>query len=165
MSLNFGQTKISDENSKEFSQNTQEEIAYFKTGSLPTMKELTEATANVRQFVWKHWQDKKDGTVTRESVNKHGEKSIVVYQIKCLKKENCQVFVEIERENVGRGGMKVEKTVENLNFVATSLNRIESPKEYYSKGIVKTIPEEKQVKGNLYLILLKDENGKVVSEL
>lgn len=158
--LNLGQTKVANE--KATSQKVQEETAYFKTGFPPTMKEMNEAAINVRKFVWQHWRDKKSGTVTREGINTHGEKYIVIYRIKCAENENCKIFIDMESENVGRGGIKVDKIVEKQNLVAISVDRIANPTDYYLNGKVEVIADNVEKAVNFYYVRLKDKDGGII---
>ncbi|MGI8543367.1 MAG: hypothetical protein ACR2MD_07785 [Aridibacter sp.] len=149
----------------ETSQNTQEEIAYYKTVFPPTMEKMTKADANVRKFVWEHWRNNRNGTVTREGINKHGEKYVANYKVKCFEDKNCQIFVKIERENAGRGGVKADKPIKQIEFIVDSVDRVKNPTNYYSNGEVNIISDDAEIRADLYFVRLKDENGKTISLL
>jgi hypothetical protein len=163
---NCGQAQIKIENDKISSPMIQEEdTSYYKTDFPPTMNKMTEADENVRKFVWEHWRDKRNGTVTREGVNKHGEKYIGTYKIKCSENKDCKVFVEIKGENFGRGEVKPDKPNRHVSYVADSVDRVENPTDYYYTGEVNVISDNVEKTADLYFVRLKDENGKTKSLL
>ncbi len=156
----FGQTKKS---TAEISSNDLDNVVHFKIRAIPTMKEVTETEAKVREFIWEHWKPQKQGAVKFEGYSKEGDHSVVNYQIECYENSACKLSVKIERDMVGRGKFSKEKWKEVNEFTVETIDRVEIPKDYYSKR--KLIPANSNRSAKLYRIRLKNEKGNVVSEI
>jgi hypothetical protein len=156
----LGQRK---ESTPEISSNEPDKVVHYKISATPTMKEVTETKAKVREFIWEHWKLQKQGTMKFEGYSKEGDHSVVNYQIKCNENSACKLSVKIEREMVGRGKFSNERWKEVKKFIVETIDRVEIPKDFYSKR--KLILENSNRSAKLYLIRLKNEKGDVVSEI
>lgn len=159
-----GQTKKSAENeSNTSSLNVQDGIVFYKISSTPTMKEYTETFAKFRESVWEDWKSKKQAIVKLEAYSKEGERSLSTFQIKCLEDNKCKVFVKIEREIAGRGKFGKEKTNETVEYIAETLERVKFSEDYFAER--KIIEESSNLSAIFYRVRLKDNEGKIITEI
>ena len=159
----FGQTEKSIREIKDVSDVKQDEIIFYRWNSNPTMKNVKDTSAKVREFIWEHWKFQKQGTVKREVYSKEGEQTITTYNVKCSENNSCELFVKIESEVVGRGKYKSKKSINITEYTTKSVNRIEVPNDYLEKR--KSIDESKKVSDKNFWIQLKDEKENIISEI
>lgn len=136
------------------SNQNKEDFVFFEINSLSiTKNEFEEINSKIREFIWKHWKNQKDGTLKLRAVSKEGKISISKYIIKELKDGQWGIIVTIKRLNTGKKD----------GFFVEEVDRIELPKDDFEKEEV--IPRNVTRSSKSYRIRLKDNSGKVLQEI
>lgn len=124
------------------------------------MRKKTEA--QVREFLWDHWQRRRLGYLVLTAYSKEGEPSTSTYFIEPDERNVWHTNVTIERMNYARGGRK-GKWHEHAEFSAYSLGRIQRRTDGLTPRIPISDDEKRPADG--YLLVFKDSGGKTIMEL
>ena len=139
---------------------------FYKLKPSPTQTEYLDIQAKVREFIWKKWNSRQVGKLKLESYTKEGDKTLATFEILVTEGNKQRIEVSIERDYVGRNP-RAEFYKQNLKDVkkysATDIDRIKVPKD----GLVKReiISGNTVLSPKLYMIRLKDSNGKILTEI
>lgn len=118
--------------------------------------------ANVREFLWSHWHQRRLGHVAVTRYSKEGEPSTSSYFIEPDERGVWHIAVKIGRTLVDRGDSKSQR-YESVEYEAYSVERIEVPKGGLTQSAV--IPEREARTPQSYRLALKDERGKALTEI
>lgn len=118
--------------------------------------------AEVREFLWNHWQQRRLGYVTITFYNTEGEPSVSSYFVEPDEKSVWRIAIRIDRTLVGRGGLKSQRH-ESVEYDAYFVERIEVPKDGLTPRVV--IPEGESRSPQSYRLTLKDQEGKPLTEI
>lgn len=158
--ISFGQVNVPPQIDKQKFVINKDNITYT-INPIPTSKEIKETLSKVREFIWEHWQNQKEGTVTLKSFSKEGAEGLTVFQIITPKIGKQQVIIRIESKNLKKDSLPGTK--KTLEFMAETLDRIELKKSELNKN--KEIPQMDSLSSKLYKIQFKDNKGKIVFEI
>lgn len=139
---------------------------FYKLRPSPSRTEYEDMQAKVREFIWKHWNSHQIGKLKIESYTKEGEKMLTTFEILVTEGNKQKIDVTTERFYVGqnpRSEFYKQELKDVKKYSATDIDRIKIPKD----GLVKReiILGNKVLSPNLYMIRLKDSNGKVLTEI
>ena len=118
--------------------------------------------AEVREFVWEHWRERRLGYVTFTKFSKEGEPSTSHLFVEPDEEGVWRVAVKIDRKVVERHGSK-RRHRSSTEYIAYALERIEVPTSGLDEPIL--LPEIALKKPDLYRLVLKDKDGKALSRL
>lgn len=118
--------------------------------------------AEIREFLWNHWQQRRLGQVTVTQYSREGEPRTSSYFVEPDEKGTWHIAVKIDRTLVDRGRAKSQRH-ESVEYVAYSVERIEVPKDGLTARV--PIPEGETRPPQSYLLALKDKRGKALSEI
>jgi hypothetical protein len=143
-----------------------EPVQIYRLSPSPTQSEYLETLSKIREFVWEHWTSGRVGTVKLEAYSKEGEKTSSTFDIEFSQIGMGLVKVEIERHYVDRNphSNTYRQTLkESRRYSATDVDRVKVPKD----GLVKhqVISSNLVISARLYMLRLKDVNGKVITEI
>ncbi len=118
--------------------------------------------AEIREFLWSHWHQRRLGHVTVTQYSKEGEPSTSSYDIEPDEKGAWHIAVKIDRTLVDRGGSKSRRS-ELVEYEAYAIERVEVPQHGLTQGAV--IPEGEMRTPQSYRLALKDEKGKLLTRI
>lgn len=118
--------------------------------------------AEVREFLWNHWQQRRLGYVSVTRYSKEGEPSASSYFVEPDGKSVWLIAVKIDRKLVDRGGSKSQRH-ESVEYGAYFVERVEVPKDGLTQRAV--IPDGERRSPQSYRLTLKDEKGKSLTEI
>lgn len=118
--------------------------------------------ADIREFLWNHWQQRRLGHVMVTQYSKEGEPSTSSYLVEPDEKGVWHIAVKTDRTLIDRGGVKSQRR-ESVEYAAYSVERIEVPKDGLTPSVV--IPEGETRTPQSYRLALKDEKGKALTEI
>ena len=118
--------------------------------------------ADIREFLWNHWQQRRLGHVMVTQYSKEGEPSTSSYFVEPDEKGIWHITVKIDRTLVDRGGSKSQHQ-ESVEYEAYLVERIEVPKDGLTARV--SIPEGEMRSPQSYLLALKDKTGKALTEI
>jgi hypothetical protein len=118
--------------------------------------------AEIREFLWSHWHQRRLGHVTVTQYSKEGERSTSSYFIEPDEKGAWHIAVKIDRTLVERGGSKSQRS-ESLEYKAYVVERVDVPKDGLTQGVA--IPEGEMRQPQSYRLALKDEKGKSLTKI
>jgi photosystem II stability/assembly factor-like uncharacterized protein len=118
--------------------------------------------ASIREFLWQHWRGQRYGRISATWYSREGEPSTSSFFVEPDAGGNWNLSVEIIRSLNGRGGSSWQSR-ESVNYSAYSVERIEIPKDGLTPRT--TIPKEQPRSPESYRLMLKDRNGKILTEI
>lgn len=118
--------------------------------------------AEVREFLWNHWQQRRLGYVRVTLFSKEGEPSASSYFVEPDEKSAWRIAVKIDRTMVNRGDSKSQRH-ESVEYGAYFVERIEVPKDGLTHRAV--LPDGERRSPQSYRLALKDEKGKSLTEI
>lgn len=118
--------------------------------------------AEIREFLWNHWQQRRLGQATVTRYSREGEPSTSSYFVEPDENGIWYIAVKIDRTLVDRGGSKGQHQ-ESVEYDAYFVERIEVPKDGLTARV--PIPAAETRSPQSYLLALKDKSGKALSEI
>lgn len=118
--------------------------------------------AEIREFLWNHWQQRRLGQATVTRYSREGEPSTSSYFVEPDEHGIWHIAVKIDRTLVDRGGSKGQHQ-ESVKYDAYFVERIEVPKDGLTARV--PIPERETRSPQSYLLALKDKSGKALGEI
>jgi len=137
---------------------------YDKAGpfTLDVLGPRGKTEAQVREFLWDHWQRRRLGYLVFTDYSKEGEPTTLSFFVEPDENGEWHTSITWEGMRYARGGRK-GKWHEHGEYSAYSLGRIQIPKD----GLTPRIPisdDAKRPAGG-YLLVFKDSGGKTIMEL
>lgn len=130
----------------------------------PSQAEYDEYWAKIRYFLLQHWESSQSGRLRTEHFTKEGDRVANFYEIVASANTPRRLRVRIERSFKGRNPrestyLKPQTTVQEY-FVA-QIERLDSKDRLRGKGVV-TVG---QPTGKSFTLLLKDDNGRLITKI
>jgi hypothetical protein len=117
--------------------------------------------AEVRDFVWKHWRERRLGYVTFTKFSKEGESSKSDVFIEPDQEGSWRVAVRVERVVVDRASKRRQRSA--IEYSAYSLERIDPGLRVNAEAIV--IPDTAVKNSASYRLVLKNKDGTELTRL
>ena len=118
--------------------------------------------AEVREFLWNHWKQRRLGYVRVTRYSKEGEPSASSYFVEPDEKSVWQIAVKIDRTLLDRGGSKSQRH-ESVEYGAYFVERVAVAKDGLTQRAV--IPDGETRSPQSYRLALRDEKGKPLIEM
>ncbi len=118
--------------------------------------------AEVREFLWNHWHQRRLGHVAITHYSKEGEPSAFSYFVEPDARGVWIIAVKIDRMLVDRGDSKSQR-YETVEYDAYFVERIEVPEDGLTQRVV--IPEAEMRSSKAYRLVLKDQGRKPLTEM
>lgn len=122
----------------------------------------TNTEAEIREFLWKHWHQRRLGHLVATWYSKEGEPSTSAYFVEPDEKGIWHIAITINRTLVERTGSKrqLQNTIE---YDAYSIERVDVSKGTLGRSIA--IPEGETRSPQSYRLRLKDKHEEVLTEI
>jgi hypothetical protein len=118
--------------------------------------------AEIRDFLWQHWKQRRAGYVDVTNYGIEGQKTMTRYIVEASKRGLWYVSVDMDAEVITRAGPLAHR---RDSYVATAIDRVPISDDENSPHRATPIPEEAFRRGDSYQLILKDESGKVLTGL
>lgn len=114
----------------------------------------------IREFLWKHWREHRQGFLEVTSYGLEGQKTNTRYFVEASPAGRWYVAVELEMEVITAKGTRAHP---RYTYVATVVERVELPEGDMITAERTPIPSDETRASDSYQLLLKDESGKVLT--
>jgi len=124
------------------------------------MNERQVRFAEMREFLWNHWREKKCGNLLFTGVSKEGKTSYSEFKITLIRPSTMVLRVTVVRDRIGHLGKVIPRTDANGAYEAYTIERIitQNPhKDWKTKVIV--LGDDQAVPPLKYWLRFKDWEG------
>lgn len=131
----------------------------FDLNFTPKSDDWEARTAEVREFLWDHWQKKRLARASIHYLSREGEPNNVEYFVEPDSSHEWHIVIE----GIGHLHRRPSSEERIETVVVLVLERIRLRAAWLEPKI--PIPKDQPVKPQFYELLFKDDNGKIVSVL
>lgn len=136
----------------------------FRLDNLTRAEERHKKEAEMREFLWVHWHQKKSGTLNLTAISKEGKASHLRYRITLIPPSTMMLKLTVVRDRYGYQGQVIPRDDPGAGFEAYTVERIvsENPAADW-KSLAPVLQEDAAADPSKYWLRFKDWEGFPIS--
>jgi hypothetical protein len=139
-----------------------EDSLTVKLDNLTSMSERTAKIADMREFLWEHWHNRKCGKLMLTAVSKEGSVSHSEYRISMIPVSTMRLRVTGIRDHIGYQGQVIPRPTGEYETYMIDRVISENPYGVGEKSKVTVLPDDAILASSKFWLRFEDWNGNLI---